>query len=385
MHGGEQAEGGMGSAAVGYAKQRRILRNVMMQERAVFLDRDNTIIANDGYLGDPAMVKLLPGAGVTLASLRRIGYRIIVVSNQSGVARGLFGPADVEAVNEEMGRQLRRQAGAHIDANYFCPFHPEAVVPSYRGDHEWRKPRPGMLKQAAADFNLDLSQCWLIGDQPRDIAAGASVGCRTILLRDASVNAGAVPSAPSDGTQAKPDFVVKSLADAARIIVREGSHVTKPSVAAQAVKAAPEPPVADVSEAAVSPMAEVVVPASSPPPIHAVPPADASAPGTASAAPAASHMLLEDIARQVRQLHRRAQPADFSFWSLVALIVQIMVVLFLAMALWDGLAAGTYLQTTDKSWWFDRTSAQLGALEWLLAALVFQVAVLGMYLFHRHD
>jgi uncharacterized BrkB/YihY/UPF0761 family membrane protein len=96
-------------------------------------------------------------------------------------------------------------------------------------------------------------------------------------------------------------------------------------------------------------------------------------------------MLLEDIARQVRQLHRRAQPADFSFWSLVALIVQIMVVLFLAMALWDGLAAGTYLQTTDKSWWFDRTSAQLGALEWLLAALVFQVAVLGMYLFHRHD
>ena len=358
-----------------------------MQERAVFLDRDNTIIANDGYLGDPAMVKLLPGAGVTLASLRRIGYRIIVVSNQSGVARGLFGPADVEAVNEEMGRQLRRQAGAHIDANYFCPFHPEAVVPSYRGDHEWRKPRPGMLKQAAADFNLDLSQCWLIGDQPRDIAAGAAVGCRTILLRDSSVNTGASSSTPTDGTQTKPDFVVKSLADAARIIVREGSHVNRQSAASQAIKAAPESPAADVLEAAVSPMAEVVVSASSPPPVPAVSPKEDPAPvfSAASAAPGASHILLEEIARHVRQLQRRTQAADFSFWSLVAMILQVIVVLFLAMALWDGLAAGTYLQTTDKSWWFDRTSAQLGALEWLLAALVFQVAVLGMYLLHRHD
>ena len=132
MYGGEQATGGMDVLLPATRSSGRFCGISMMQERAVFLDRDNTIIANDGYLGDPAMVKLLPGAGVTLASLRRIGYRIIVVSNQSGVARGLFGPADVEAVNEEMGRQLRRQAGAHIDANYFCPFHPSAWMRRHR-------------------------------------------------------------------------------------------------------------------------------------------------------------------------------------------------------------------------------------------------------------
>ena len=358
----------------------------MMQERAVFLDRDNTIIANDGYLGDPTKVKLLPGAGVTLAALRRIGYRIIVVSNQSGVARGLFGLADVEAVNEEMGRQLRRQAGAHVDANYFCPFHPQAVVPSYRGDHEWRKPRPGMLKQAAADFGLDLSQCWLIGDQPRDIAAGAAVGCRTILLRDSSLTAGTASSAPPDGPEAKPDFVVKSLADAARIIVREGAHVIREAMTTPAAKPAVEPPATAVPGTEPS-LPEVVIPASSPPPVQALPldGAFAPAPGVASAGPTPSHLLLEEISRHFRQLQRRTQAADFSFWSLLAMILQIIVVLFLAMALWNGLAAGTYLQTTDTSWWFDRTSAQLGALEWLLAALVLQVAVLGMYLLHRHQ
>ena len=359
----------------------------MMRERAVFLDRDNTIIANDGYLGDPAQVKLLPGAGVTLASLRRIGYRIIVVSNQSGVARGLFGVGDVEAVNAEMGKQLRQQAGAHIDANYFCPFHPEAVVPAYRGDHEWRKPRPGMLKQAAADFNLDLSQCWLIGDQPRDIAAGRAVGCRTILLRDLSVHTGTAPSAPPDEPEIQPDFVVKSLADAARIIVREGSHVIRESITVPAVKTAVEPSASAIAGAGEAAMSEVVVPASSPPPVQALPRdgASMSESGAGTTAPTASHLLLEEIARHIRQLPRRSQGADFSFWSLLAMILQIIVVVFLAMALWNGLAAGTYLQTTDKSWWFDRTSAELGALEWLLAALVVQVAVLGMYLLHRHE
>ncbi len=87
-----------------------------MADKAVFLDRDNTIIANDGYLGDPTKVRLLPGAAAAIASMRRLGYRIIVVSNQSGVAKGLFDEAAVEAVNQEMIRQLREQAGAHVDA-----------------------------------------------------------------------------------------------------------------------------------------------------------------------------------------------------------------------------------------------------------------------------
>src|SRR5437868_1747647 len=99
-----------------------------MPERAVFLDRDDTILDNDGYLGDPAKVKLLPGAASALAALRALGYRLIVVSNQSGVARGMFDEAAVQAVNDEMSRQLREAAGTHVDASYYCPYHPEAVL-----------------------------------------------------------------------------------------------------------------------------------------------------------------------------------------------------------------------------------------------------------------
>jgi len=150
---------------------------IAMLERAVFLDRDNTIIENDGYLGDPSRVKLLPGAATALAAMRALGYRLIVVSNQSGVARGMFDEAAVQAVNDEMSRQLQKLAGATIDASYYCPYHPEAVIQEYRADHEWRKPKPGMLKQAATDFHLDLAPSWMIGDQHRDISAGAAAGC----------------------------------------------------------------------------------------------------------------------------------------------------------------------------------------------------------------
>ena len=124
-----------------------------MAERAIFLDRDNTIIEDkEGYIGDPAKVQTLPGAATAISAMRRLGYRIIIVSNQSGVARGMFTESDVEAVNQEMCRQLREQAAAHIDASYYCPYHPDGVLAEYKSDHEWRKPQPGMLLQAAEDF-----------------------------------------------------------------------------------------------------------------------------------------------------------------------------------------------------------------------------------------
>ncbi len=197
-----------------------------MAERAVFLDRDNTIIDNDGYLGDPSKVKLLTGAATALSALRALGYRLIVVSNQSGVARGMFDERAVEAVNQEMCKQLRENAGVHIDASYYCPFHPDAVIAEYKVDHEWRKPKAGMLKQAGADFALDLSQCWMIGDMPRDIAAGAAAGTRTILLRDPDHPHSSGSGNETNGLDVSPNFIVKTLADAARIISREGKNHT---------------------------------------------------------------------------------------------------------------------------------------------------------------
>jgi D,D-heptose 1,7-bisphosphate phosphatase len=154
-----------------------------MKKRAVFFDRDNTLIRNDGYLGDPGGVILMDGAAAAVARAHELGYFAVVVSNQSGVARGMFTEDNVRAVNERMD-QLLLQADprARIDRHEFCPFHPEAIVERYRRESELRKPRPGMILQAAAALNLDLAASWIIGDAVRDVLAGKAAGCRAILL-----------------------------------------------------------------------------------------------------------------------------------------------------------------------------------------------------------
>src|SRR5688572_19204699 len=117
--------------------------------RAVFLDRDNTLIENDGDLGDPRQVRLIAGAATAVAAMRKMGFQIVVVTNQGGVARGKYGEADVEQVHARISDEVRRESGATIERFYYCPYHPEAVVGRYRCEHPWRKPQPGMLLQAA--------------------------------------------------------------------------------------------------------------------------------------------------------------------------------------------------------------------------------------------
>ncbi len=191
-----------------------------MRHPAVFLDRDNTIIKNDGDLGDPDAVELITGVPLAIASLCGLGYRVVVVTNQGGVARGAYTEKDVEAVHERIRAEVEERAnGARIDAFYACPFHPEGTVKAYTKDHKNRKPKPGMLLQAAEELNLDLSASWMVGDQERDVAAGAAAGCRTILLNDAG---GAKPRKAA-GTKrrakaAEPDDVAPTLVEAVRII-----------------------------------------------------------------------------------------------------------------------------------------------------------------------
>ena len=150
----------------------------------VFLDRDNTLIANDGDLGDPARVTLLDGVPEGLQRLRDAGYRLVVVTNQGGVARGRYEEEDVDRVHREIAGLVDLAADRRglIDRFYYCPFHPEAVVDAYRREHPWRKPQPGMLLQASRDLGIDLRSSWMVGDQPRDVQAGAAAGCRTILI-----------------------------------------------------------------------------------------------------------------------------------------------------------------------------------------------------------
>jgi D-glycero-D-manno-heptose 1,7-bisphosphate phosphatase len=195
-----------------------------MKRPAVFFDRDNTLIVSDGYLGDPAQVMLVDGAADAVAKARQYGFKVFTISNQSGVARGMFDEATVRAVNARMDEMLQRANGsALIQTHEYCPHHPEATVESYRLDCEDRKPRPGMIKRLAQKYNLDLGRSWIVGDAPRDIEAGKAAGCRTILFTDPNL-----PTSPSASEQSSvtPDYTVSSLREAVNIIAKEAFKPT---------------------------------------------------------------------------------------------------------------------------------------------------------------
>jgi lipopolysaccharide heptosyltransferase II len=149
---------------------------------AAFLDRDGTIIEDPGYLSDPDGIRFIPGAVEALRALQSAGFHLIVVSNQAGVARGLFSEREVQTVNNRL-KSLLAEAGVHLDGIYYCPHHPEHGTPEYRRDCSWRKPGPGMIRRAAREFPLDLSRSVIFGDHLSDAAvAQAFPGMQGILL-----------------------------------------------------------------------------------------------------------------------------------------------------------------------------------------------------------
>ena len=184
--------------------------------KAVFIDRYNTIIDDPGYISDPDAVKLLPGVELAIKSLAQAGFKNMVCTNQSGIARGMLTEDDLDAIHAELRRQLADK-GAHLDAIYYCPFHPQGTIEQYARESDLRKPKPGMLLQAADQHGLDLAQCWMVGDSARDIEAGQRAGCRTIRVK----TAGGETSQASQGSEAQADYTVRNLVEAARIIVRE--------------------------------------------------------------------------------------------------------------------------------------------------------------------
>jgi D-glycero-D-manno-heptose 1,7-bisphosphate phosphatase len=143
---------------------------------AIFLDRDGTIIRDAHFLSDPAQAELLPGAAAGLRALRDAGFRLIVVSNQSGVARGLFDEETVARVNEAIAILLGKE-GATIDAWYHCPHLEDAAVAAYDVKCDCRKPAPGMILRAAREHGLDVARSYAIGDRARDVEAGIAAGC----------------------------------------------------------------------------------------------------------------------------------------------------------------------------------------------------------------
>ena len=304
-----------------------------MKRPAIFFDRDNTLIANDGYLGDPAGVTLVPGAADAIARARSLGYLVVTVSNQSGVARGMFTEDDVRRVNERMDALLlAANRAAVIDRHEFCPFHPDATVEAYRQESDLRKPNPGMIHRAAEKLAIDLDRSWLIGDAPRDIEAGHAAGLRTIRFADPALPAS--PAIEADSA-IRPDATVSTMKQAMDFIE---SHRNQQAREADDIDPGPSP----------------AIPTSTSPPSSAAEPASL----------ARIEQKLTQIAQELKRSHER-EHTDFSVTKLLAGIAQVLALAALFFA---------YLNRNDAA-----VTANI-----LLIALVFQTMTIALLLMGRH-
>lgn len=182
----------------------------MIPQRYVLLDRDGTINIERHYLSDPDHLELLPGAAAGLRTMREMGLGLIVVTNQSGIARGYFSQSRLDEVHAKLWELLEAE-GVEIDAIYVCPHAPD--------DHcECRKPRPGLIRQAARDCGFRPEECFVIGDKECDIELGRSVGATTLLVKTGYGQQTATVALSTANRSA--DYVVENLKDAAATIGR---------------------------------------------------------------------------------------------------------------------------------------------------------------------
>jgi D-glycero-D-manno-heptose 1,7-bisphosphate phosphatase len=151
--------------------------------KAVFIDKDGTLLEDVPYNVDPERIEFTDGAFEALSILKSLGYLLIVVSNQSGVARGYFQEKDLKVLRARL-QEMASAGGIEFDDFFFCPHHPDGKIAEYAVECQCRKPQPGMLLTAATEYNIDLSRSWMIGDILNDIEAGSRAGCKTILINN---------------------------------------------------------------------------------------------------------------------------------------------------------------------------------------------------------
>jgi len=316
-----------------------------MADKAVFLDRDHTIIEDPGYLTEPSAVRLLPGVDLALQSLAQAGFKLVVVTNQSAIARGLLTAEGLERIHAEMGRQLADR-GVTLDGIYHCPYHPEGTVEQYARESDDRKPSPGMLLRAAEDLDIDLPDSWMVGDSPRDIEAGQRAGCRTIRVRRPSEE----PAEEDEDVQA--DFTVRNLVEASRMILRDSGVAV-----AAGTEFAPAAPPPGPKTAAVP---------------H--PPAGAreARPETMT-----DGQVLREILRHLRQMDPGQREPEFSAGRLIAAIFQTCAIIALAVGLAHipGMTVGA-----DPAAAYNR---QIVVHVGLLAAGVLQLVALTFFILSR--
>lgn len=181
--------------------------------RAIFLDKDGTLVENVPFNVNPALIQLTWQAGQALQIFRSLGYKLIVVSNQSGIAKGLFTETALKPVENRLAERLI-QYGVTLDGFYYCPHSPDGVVSRYAISCTCRKPMPGMLLRAAKEHGIDLEQSWMIGDILHDVEAGRRAGCNTVLIDNGNETEWKLSPLRT------PDLKVADLFQAATLIAR---------------------------------------------------------------------------------------------------------------------------------------------------------------------
>jgi D,D-heptose 1,7-bisphosphate phosphatase len=186
-----------------------------MSQRALFLDRDGTINFDPGYIKDPAQIIILPGVAEGIKKMKdEFGFKIIVISNQAGITKGLMSHSDVKEVNQKINELLLND-DTSIDAFYYCPFHPDFDPPEKT---ICRKPSPFMIVQASKDHDIDLLHSYMIGDKASDVECGMSAGVKTILLNGDSIKK-EISTLHNLGK--KPNFISADFKDACEFILND--------------------------------------------------------------------------------------------------------------------------------------------------------------------
>jgi len=321
--------------------------NLKMANKAIFLDRDDTLIEDPGYINRPEQVKLLDGVDKALIEFRAMGYKLIVVSNQSGVARGIISEKALDEIHDRL-KQMLAEKGAPLDRIYYCPYHPDGVIEKYRKESDWRKPGPGMLLAAAGEMDIDLKQSWMIGNSNRDIEAGSRAGCKTILINHHSEQ--------RKLGEPNPDYRAVNIKEAVNIIKKH--HRT---AVGNPVQSQPLP------QAEIKPMPQAV---SKPPePLPVKPETESVEQKISGSAITDGRMeqMLDGILEQLKGMRRSEMFGEFSTTRFLAGVLQTIVWFCLLISVW-------FLMYPTKQ---DNL-----ALIMLGFALLFQVMALTFYIMH---
>jgi D-glycero-D-manno-heptose 1,7-bisphosphate phosphatase len=189
--------------------------------RAVFLDRDGVLIEDIDLLTQASELRIMAGVPAALRQLKQYGFRLIVITNQAAVARGLITEPQLRELHLQLDRELVQAGAAPIDGYYYCPHHPNATVPAYRLACACRKPEPGLLLNAARDHQIELPASFTIGDRITDIIAGSRAGCRTILVQTGRHLEPPIMTREPIDPSIRPDFICPDLPSAVAWILKD--------------------------------------------------------------------------------------------------------------------------------------------------------------------